>query len=404
MSAAPTVLILDGHTNQALACARSLGRAGYRILVASHVRWPLAAWSRYSTGRYRVRGETVDEYARLRKRLSGERVDWVLPLTERACVLCNLERDEWERSGARIACAPEATLDCAFDKWLTVQAAARCGVSVPETRVPTSLESLHEAASEVGYPCVVKPRFSHAWDGARFLPNRSCGYVSAKSELEGEVLGRKQNGDWPLLQAYVGGTGKGVFALCDRGRVVAWFAHERLRDVRPTGSGSSLRRSIPLEPRLREPAERLLAELSWHGPAMVEFRDDGVNPPWLMEVNGRFWTSLELAIQAGVDFPRLWLDILSEQTVRPVDDYRTDVTLRWLWGDTRRLLYVLRGRPPGFAGQFPTRVQGVCEIFGRQPAGTRAEVWQRDDPWPALGEWLQGASELVSLAFPARAH
>jgi len=29
------VLVLDGQTNQALACVRSLGRAGYDVLVAS---------------------------------------------------------------------------------------------------------------------------------------------------------------------------------------------------------------------------------------------------------------------------------------------------------------------------------------------------------------------------------
>src|SRR2546430_17029810 len=85
---------------------------------------------------------------------------------------------------------------------------------------------------------------------------------------------------------------KGVFALCDHGRVVTWFAHERLRDVQPSGSGSSLRRSTRTDPRLRGPAERLLAALQWHGPAMVEFRDDGGRCPWLIEI-GRAWVGKE---------------------------------------------------------------------------------------------------------------
>jgi predicted ATP-grasp superfamily ATP-dependent carboligase len=392
-----TVLILDGQTNQALACARSLGRAGYRVLVASHFRWPLAAWSRYSSGQFYLRGETLEEYGRLRRRVADEGVDWVLPLTERACILCNLQRSEWEKEGGQIACADEATLDLAFDKWTTMRHARDCGVGVPETRLPTSLESVPDLGREIGFPCVVKPRFSNAWDGARFLPNRACAYVREPEELADQATDRRQGEDWPLLQSYVEGTGKGVFALCDRGRAVAWFAHERIRDVRPTGSGSSLRRSILLEPRLREPAERLLAELSWHGPAMVEFRDDGINPPWLMEVNGRFWTSLELAIQSGVDFPRLWLEILSDRPVQPVAPYRTNVTLRWIWGDMRRLLYLLAGRPRGYTGFFPTLSQGLREIFGPQPPGTRAEIYQRDDPWPAIAEWFQGARELMSV-------
>lgn len=389
------VLILDAQTNQALACTRSLGRAGHSVSVASHWRWPLAGWSRYCSGQYHLSAETADAFTHLREWAEARRIEWVMPLTERACLLCNLQRGEWEAIGAQIACAPEGTLKRAFDKAATVECATRSGVSVPPNRVPDSLEEARAAAREVGYPCVIKPRFSHAWDGTRFLPNLSCAYVRQPEALDEAVLSRRQGNYWPLIQAYVPGTGKGVFALCERGKTVAWFAHERLRDVRPTGSGSSLRRSIPLAPRLREPAERLLAELCWHGPAMVEFRDDGVQPPWLMEVNGRFWTSLELAIQAGVDFPRLWLEILCRQPVQPVHDYATDVTLRWVWGDMKRLMYVLAGRPRGYTGAFPSFREGLREVLGRQPQGTRAEIWQPNDPWPGVAEWLQGIRELA---------
>src|SRR5207249_2779433 len=84
---------------------------------------------------------------------------------------------------------------------------------------------------------------------------------------------------WPIIQAFVPGKGKGVFTVCDHGRPIAWFAHERLRDVRPSGSGSSLRRSVALDPRLQTRAERLLAQMEWHGPAMAEFRDEGTGAP-----------------------------------------------------------------------------------------------------------------------------
>jgi predicted ATP-grasp superfamily ATP-dependent carboligase len=196
------------------------------------------------------------------------------------------------------------------------------------------------------------------------------------------------------VQAYVPGRGAGVFALCDRGRVLAWFAHERLRDVRPSGSGSSVRRSVPLSPRLREPAERLLASMEWHGPAMVEFRDEDGQPPCLMEVNGRFWNSLQLAIEAGVDFPRLWLAVLRGEHVTPPAAYAEGVTVRWLWGDVKRLLYVLAGPPRGCPMTYPTVWQGMREVLGPQTPASRLEVWQRGDPWPAVGEWVQGAREL----------
>jgi hypothetical protein len=176
---------------------------------------------------------------------------------------------------------------------------------------------------------------------------------------------------------------------------VAWFAHERLRDVRPSGSGSSLRSSTALDPRLLGPAERLLTGMQWHGPAMVEFRDDGMHAPYLMEVNGRFWGSLQLAVSAGADFPQWWLAIVRGLTVERRTSYATGVTVRWVWGDVKRFLYILAGAPAGYPGRYPSVGQGLRELFGRQPPGTRSEAWDPEDRWPALGEWFQGIGELL---------
>ncbi len=391
-----TALVLDGQTNQALACVRSLGRAGYDVSVAATRRRPLAAWSRFARGRFLLAGETPEAFAALRRWAATRGVSLVLPLTERSCVLCNLERSAWEAAGITVGSAPAELLGIAFDKARTFELAARSGVAIPPTRVPATLPEARLAAAEIGFPCVVKSRFSNAWDGTRFLPDPGTSYVRTAAELDAAVTLHRQGEHWPLIQGFVPGQGKGVFALFESGRPVAWFAHERLRDVRPSGSGSSLRRSAPLEPRLLEPAERLLAAMAWHGPAMVEFRDDGVHPPSLMEVNGRFWGSLQLAVSAGADFPLWWAAILRGRPVERRTGYATGVTVRWLWGDIKRFLYILAGAPPGYPERYPTVWQGLRELLGRQPAGTRSETWQPDDRWPALGEWAQGLGELFS--------
>ena len=392
------VLVLDGHTAQALACVRSLGRAGHPVFVASDRRRPLAAWSRYCRRSIRLAGETPAAFSVLRDWAVTQGVRVVLPMTERACILCNLERDAWETAGMALGCAPPRMLLQAFDKVQTLEAARRCGVDTPPTHMPDSLAAARGAAAELGFPCVVKSRFSHAWDGTRFLPDPGPGYAANMAELESAVRARRHGATWPIIQGFVAGRGKGVFALYDHGRAIAWFAHERLRDVRPSGSGSSLRRSASLDPRLRQPAERLLATLQWHGPVMVEFRDDGVRPPYLMEVNGRFWGSLELAVAAGADFPKWWAAILAGRAVEGPTDYATGVTVRWLWGDVKRLLYVLGGTPPGYPGRYPSIAQGLRELLGPQPPGTRSEANQPGDRWPAVGEWIQGVAEVLGLA------
>ena len=388
------VLVLDGQTNQALACVRSLGRAGYTVFLASQHRWPLGAWSRYVSAHHRLSGETPAAFADLRRVAASWGIGTVLPLTERACVLCNMERDEWEQAGMIVGCDTSERLSLAFDKAQTIEIAGDSGVNVPRTMIPASVADIRSAAETFAFPCIVKARSSHVWNGASFTSDPGPRYVSRPSDLEAAVLGAKQGRTWPLIQEVVGGTGKGAFALFDHGNPIAWFGHERLRDVRPTGAGSSLRRSVSLDARVREPAERLLRAMKWHGPAMVEFRDDGVTDPWLMEVNGRFWGSLQLAVAAGVDFPRLWVELLHGQRVRPVKAYDEGVTVRWVWGDVKRMLTIARGRPRGYTGAYPSLRQGLVELFGRQPAGTQSEMWQATDPWPAVGEWVQGLIEL----------
>src|SRR5437763_14804725 len=60
------VLVLDGYSNPALACVRSLGRAGYTVFVGSHRRWPLAAWARHCAGTCWHATETLEGFATAR--------------------------------------------------------------------------------------------------------------------------------------------------------------------------------------------------------------------------------------------------------------------------------------------------------------------------------------------------
>ena len=128
---------------------------------------------------------------------------------------------------------------------------------------------------------------------------------------------------------------------------------------------------------------------------MVEFRDGGTDAPYLIEVNGRFWGSLQLAVSAGVDFPGLWLALLRGATITPFPSYVAGVTLRSLWGDVKRFLHILAGAPPGYPDRYPSVFRGLRELLGPQPPGTRYEAWNADDRWPAVGEFVQGVDELV---------
>jgi len=388
------ILVLDGQTTQALACVRSLGRAGHPVYVASTARWALAAWSRHARGSLRLPSETVESYAELRAWAARRGVRIVLPLTERSCLLCNAGGDAWREHGLTVGCGPDEMLRQVFDKAQALSHAQRSGIPVPATATPASLAGARSAARDIGFPCVVKARFSRVWHDGRLLADPGVAYVARAEDVDAAVLSRRQGPHWPLIQRYIPGSGKGMFALCDRGKVASWFAHERLRDVRPSGSGSTLRRSVALDARLREPAARLLADLGWHGPAMLEFLYDESQSPWLIEINGRFWGSLQLAVAAGVNLPLQWVRLLLGEPASVGAYYQAGVTRRWLWGDVRRLGHIAQGPPRGYPGPYPGLWRGIWELAGPQPKGTRIETWDSTDPIPAMAEWFQGFGEL----------
>lgn len=95
---------------------------------------------------------------------------------------------------------------------------------------------------------------------------------------------------------------------------------------------------------LYERTINLLDAFGWSGVAMVEYKvDERSGEPVLMEINGRFWGSLQLAVDAGVDFPRLLAEINLGGKPPRTRSYRF-VRSRWFWGDVDHAIARWRDR------------------------------------------------------------
>jgi predicted ATP-grasp superfamily ATP-dependent carboligase len=99
----------------------------------------------------------------------------------------------------------------------------------------------------------------------------------------------------------------------------------------PEEGGIGIDNVTTSEPDLKELTVELLRSLHWHGAAQVEFkRDSRDGTPTLMEINPRFWGTLDLAIQAGIDLPALTARLAVDGDVEPCFDYRVGLRYRWL--------------------------------------------------------------------------
>jgi predicted ATP-grasp superfamily ATP-dependent carboligase len=385
------ILVLDGNQNQAVACVRSFAKRGHGVCVGESSSWSKAGWSRYCSGSFQYASPQRDVKQFLKDVLDemGKKSGTlVLPMTEATTSVISTNRERFHAVGARLVLPEHRDLLRAFDKSQTTALAQSLGIATPKTYTVSSLEELKETTGQILFPAVLKPKASHeeSTDGAVRITGRPKYAIDTRT-LMAAFTQMRQYSSVVLVQEFVAGTGTGYFALMNHGELRAEFAHRRIRDVHPTGSGSALRESILPHPEIREKSLSLLRELNWHGVAMVEFRLRADNVPVFLEINGRFWNSLPLACFAGVDFPGLLSEMAEFGDVDPPGPYRVGVRCRWLVGDLRHLVGVWKGPPAGFPGEFPKRLQTLlAELTPR--LGTFHDNFMWQDPLPELGDWL----------------
>lgn len=385
-----TVLVTDGEQRSALAVVRSLGRAGHRVIVASSRPRSLAGGSRYAARELLVPDPLADPArftAAVAEAVRLEQVSAVLPVAEPS-VLALLERRE-QLAPARLPYGDLEDFRRIADKALLLQLAPELGIQVPGQTELSAPGALGRPALEaLAFPVVLKPARSVGGAGET-RGKFGVSHAQDVNELERRIAAYPAAAYPLLLQQRVVGPGIGIFLLVWDGRTVATFAHRRLREKPPSGGVSVYRESIPADPALVARSRELLDRFRWQGVAMIEYKVDAVTgTPYLMEINGRFWGSLQLAVDAGVDFPRLLLELMSGGMPAPVTDYRAGVRSRWWWGDVDHLLARLTrsdarlALPPGS----PSRFAAVLQFLRLWWPGDHNEVFRWGDPWPAVRE------------------
>jgi hypothetical protein len=122
---------------------------------------------------------------------------------------------------------------------------------------------------------------------------------------------------------------------------------------------------------------------------MVEFRRCTTSgTAYLMEVNARLWGSLQLAIDAGVDFPTMLVKLALGDNVEPITAYRTGVRCRWFWGDVDHLIDRLRHSPTelDLSTLPPSRLRLLLSFAAVAPGRDHFEVLDLSDPRPFVLE------------------
>ncbi|MDR3608520.1 MAG: ATP-grasp domain-containing protein [Oligoflexia bacterium] len=323
---AESALVTDGLWRKSLSAIRSLGKAGLDVAVMGDSRFTTGFWSRYTRERIIAPTAANDHEGFGHALLSALRRKpgrILFPMEDASLMWVSEHRDEI-LSLARTLLPPEESLRIAQDKGATLEIARQLGLPCPRSFESKDADEFakHVGALEPG-SFVVKPRSGSGSAGVAYGEYQPTEAWKKHWERFGPML----------IQERVPpqGRGRGVSLLFDRnGECVAEFAHERIQQYPNSGGPSTDRQSVHA-PELVQWSIQLLKRLSWQGIAMVEWKEDPRDgQPKLMEINPRFWGSLELACRSGVDFPALFARAASGESAGPPPTYPAGVRCRWM--------------------------------------------------------------------------
>jgi predicted ATP-grasp superfamily ATP-dependent carboligase len=240
-------------------------------------------------------------------------------------------------------------------------------VRCPDTYLPKSEEDLVEISETAVFPLVIKPRKSSGSRGIRKVDNKND-LIEVFNELKREYSELMIQECIPLGDRY------DVCLLFDQNQEVkASFVQKELRHF-PIHMGPSTVQESIIDEELISRTVRLLEPLKWSGIVEVEYMiDKRNNQPVLMEINPRFWNSLELAVQSGVDFPYMLYQLCMNEEITVQKEYQVGRMNRWLFpGD---ILHFLLN---------PKRFSMKPSFFSGKNQSVYDDTFSLSDPLPGL--------------------
>lgn len=389
------VLVTNPSYRNTTAIVRALGREGIRVELLGAISKAgkrqdgQAFHSRYCRRRHYARDPRhdiegfVDDLEDLLRR---EKYDVLLPVSTNTVIPVS-------RSAGRIRpLAPFPfpdydKVELAHDKSKMIALAERLGVAVPRTVCLDGRAELNALLDGFEFPVVIKTRKGAASSGVFYASDRQ-GISDILERLEARPLSDPSaelvDSASPLMQEFIAGPIHDVCILAREGEVLAHTVQVRERTLPVNGGSGVINRTCEHE-QIRDYAFRLVEGMKWNGIAMVEFKLDSAGRPRLMELNPKFWGTLDLSIQAGVNFPLLACLMVTGQEVLP-SRYRRNLRYRWLVPDGVRTVKAS-----------PDKLAAAWDFFSPLRGGITSELRLRDlGPFRhALGQMLRGKFRTV---------
>ncbi|MBN1195552.1 MAG: ATP-grasp domain-containing protein [Methanomicrobiaceae archaeon] len=371
-SAITAVIPEYGGRFAALAALRSLGRRQVPVTVVCGDGASPVFSSRYCTKPV-VAPPVPDSFT------AFGRNDVILPVEEDLMLAL-------ARSAPRLSClmafpGPDV-LETALDKGRCMEHAERQGIASPATAAIRESGGWEGIERDFDYPVIVRPCRGTAGRGVVDVasPEMLASTCARVFDRFGPCIVQEKI---PFSEKYTAGV-----LLNNDGHVRGECVLKEVRN-HPYPSGQACCVVTVRHRKVAALAEEILQSLGFSGIGNVDcVIDRRTGQAVLLEVNPRFWGSMQAAITAGFDAPHLLVQLVRNGDVAPAGDCRTGVRCRnVIFNDARACAAVLRSR-----GSLFLKIQACADFLSLQ----RDDAWYVFDPhdprpfFSMVAQYLQG--------------
>jgi predicted ATP-grasp superfamily ATP-dependent carboligase len=342
------ILITNGDYLSAVGISRYLGKKDLDIYAVGNHNKAIVSFSKYCKKYYSVPFSDDDSYlSSIKNIITNHSIDLIIPVGFQN-TLFFAKNKEYFSTITHIEIAGLSSVEIALNKQKTYSLAEELGIPYPQTLYPEDMDKLLEMGDRIGYPLVIKGLFEAGSNIVAFVDNRN--------ELNNKYLklckeNNISNNSLPMLQKYVTGNDTNFFGfnvLYQYGNCKRIFIQRRVRKATNIGTASCADTSIPdwITTEIKNSGLKIMDNLHWHGVACLEFKlDDTDKKIKLIEINPKFWTSTEMSLVAGVNFPYYLCQIAEGKELEYSEEYNNLKFHFSLSSDLKQTLFNPRSIP-----------------------------------------------------------
>lgn len=297
MSAAINVLIPSGHSSWALPVINCLSYySKFRIFLLSAKKRYAAKFSRHIAYHkfYPGLNDVNDKINIINEEISQNSISIVIPLDEEEIIFFINNSSKFFQAAKIIPLPSITSYKNAIEKSRLNIFLNDSGIQTPNTINFPSNNFLINVEKNLSFPVLIKPSIGQGGEGI-FKINTFNEFKRVFKEKQGEFI----------LQEYIDGFDIDCSVLCSNGEILTHTIQKCY-----ISANNPFNQQLGVEfldnEEVYKIVKKLMSTLDWSGVAHIDLRYDNKSKTYkIIEINARFWGSVEASRVAGINFPYL---------------------------------------------------------------------------------------------------